>query len=218
MGIGRKAAAEFIGTFALVFAGCGSVMLAERVPGSISPSAISLVFGLIVASMIYAIGHISGAHINPAVTLAFSIARHFPKSEIILYWAAQFSGAFAASFALYLLLPPGAGYGATIPAVGTFAAVGMEGVLSFLLMFVVMSVATDTRAVGTMAGAAVGGIVTVCAILGGPLTGASMNPARSLAPAVFESRVGELWIYFVGPFVGMTLAAVIYECIRGHRQ
>lgn len=210
----HKAAAEFIGTFALVFAGCGSVMVLERMPGTISPFAIPLVFGLVVTCMVYAVGHISGAHFNPAVTLAFALARHFPKREIPVYWAAQFTGGVAALSALYALLPKGTTYGATVPHVGLVSALGLEAILSFFLMFVIIAVATDTRAEGTMAGVAIGSIVAVCALVGGPLSGASMNPARSLAPALFEHRLADLWIYFVGPSIGTTLAAITYEWIR----
>jgi aquaporin NIP len=210
----HKLGAEFIGTFALVFAGCGSIMLIERMPGAISPAAIPAVFGLIIACMVYAVGHISGAHFNPAVTLAFSIARHFPVKEIPAYWLAQFAGGIAASCLLSVLLPEGRSFGATIPGIALISALGVEIVLSFFLMFVIIAVATDTRAEGTMAGVAIGGIVAVAAIFGGPLTGASMNPARSLGPALFERHFDDLWIYFVGPFVGATLAAVSYEWIR----
>lgn len=189
-------------------------MVLERMPGAISPFAIPLVFGLVIACMIYAVGHISGAHFNPAVTLAFALARHFPKKEILVYWLAQFGAGFAALVALTVLLPEGSTYGATIPHVGIIPALGMEGIFSFFLMFVIISVATDTRAEGTMAGVAIGGIVAVCAFMGGPLTGASMNPARSLAPAIFEHRLADTWIYFVGPFFGTSLAATTYEWIR----
>ncbi|MCB9255478.1 MAG: aquaporin [Bdellovibrionaceae bacterium] len=215
MRLSHKAAAEFIGTFALVFAGCGSVMLLERLPGSISPMAIPLVFGAVIACMIYAVGHVSGAHFNPAVTLAFSVARHFPMNEVPAYWAAQFGGALFASFLLSALLPAGVTFGATVPALPLLPALGVEMVLSFLLMFVIIAVATDTRAEGTMAGAAIGGIVSVAAYVGGPLTGASMNPARSLAPALFEHQLGPLWIYFIGPALGTLVAALAYEWIRG---
>jgi len=209
-----KAIAEAIGTFALVFVGCGAVMVSERFPGSLSGSAIPLVFGLIVAAMIYAVGHISGAHFNPAVTLAFAVARHFPKREVLAYWLAQFVGALAAISFLYALLPPGNTYGATVPAVSIFQALGWETVLSFFLMLVIVAVATDTRAVGVMAGAAIGATVMLCALVGGPVTGASMNPARTLAPAFFQGRFDVLWIYLVGPSVGTTLAAILYEWIR----
>ncbi|MBY0472632.1 MIP family channel protein [bacterium] len=213
-----KAVAEAIGTFALVFAGCGAVMVSERFPGSISGSAIPLVFGLAVAAMIYAVGHISGAHFNPAVTLAFVVARHFPKREVLSYWLAQFFGAVTAISLLYLLLPAGNTYGATIPVVPTLQALGWEIVLSFFLMFVIIAVATDTRAVGVMAGAAIGATVILCALVGGPVTGASMNPARTLAPAIFQGRLDVFWIYLVGPSVGTTLAAILYEWIRCEPQ
>lgn len=210
----QKAGAEFLGTFALVFLGCGGLMIQERLPGSLSPAAIPAIFGLTVASLIYAVGHISGAHFNPAVTLAFSLARHFPRSQVLVYWLAQFGAGLCALGLLHLLLPPGTSFGATVSPLPSLSAVAIETVLSFFLMFVIMSVATDSRAEGTMAGVAIGGMVTVCAWVGGPLTGASMNPARSLAPALFEQRGSHLWIYFVGPAAGAVLAALVYEGIR----
>ena len=210
----NKAIAELIGTFALVFAGCGSVMVAARFPGTVPPGAVSLVFGLVVAAMIYSVGHISGAHFNPAVTLAFAVARHFPKRDVLFYWAAQFIGAVAASGALFFLLPPGSEFGATHSHVGNWAGLGWEIILSFFLMFVIVSVATDTRAVGTMAGAAIGSTVTLAAFVGGPVTGASMNPARSLAPALFDGNFSDQWIYFAGPAIGAALAALVYNRIR----
>ena len=212
--LGRKALAELIGTFALVFAGCGSVMVLERIPGAITPMAVPIIFGLVVACMVYAIGHISGAHFNPAVTLAFFIARHFPGKEVPAYWLAQTFGGVLAVSMLHVLLPIGAGYGATVPKLGIFESLGIEFLLSYLVMFVIIAVATDSRAEGTMAGAAIGGIITVCAYVGGPLTGASMNPARSLAPAIFEHRLDAFWIYLVGPCVGAAFAALTYEWIR----
>ncbi len=209
-----KALAELVGTFALVFTGCGALMVSERFPGSLTGSAIPLVFGLVVATMIYAVGHISGAHFNPAVTLAFAVVRHFPKREVLFYWLAQFLGAVAAIGLLSLILPTGQTYGATIPSVFPFQAVIWEMVLSFFLMFVITAVATDTRAVGVMAGAAIGATVTFCAYVGGPVTGASMNPARTLGPALLQGRFDVVWIYFVGPAFGMILAALLYEKIR----
>ncbi len=214
MRLARKAGAELIGAFALVFAGCGSLMVLERMPGAIAPAAVPAVFGLVVACMIYAVGHISGAHFNPAVTLAFSVAGHFPPREVAAYWSAQIGGALLALSLLHLLLPVGTGYGGTTPTLGPAPALGLELLLSFLLMFVITAVATDGRAQGVSAGLAIGGMIAVCAYLGGPLTGASMNPARSLAPALFEGRWDGLWIYIVGPCVGATLAALTYEWVR----
>jgi aquaporin NIP len=164
--------------------------------------------------MIYAVGHISGAHFNPAVTLAFAATRHFPLREVGAYWAAQVTGALAAMGLLTLLLPAGHSFGATHTSLAPFQAVGWEIVLTFFLMFVIMAVATDTRAVGTMAGAAIGGTVMLAAWVGGPVTGASMNPVRSLAPALFEGNLDGLWIYMVGPFTGALLAAFIYSQLR----
>jgi len=210
----QKAIAEAIGTFVLLFIGCGAIMVRERFPGTIHASSVPLVFGLAVAAMVYAVGHISGAHFNPAVTLAFAMVRRFPKRHVISYWCGQFTGAFLAVILLAILLPQGRSFGATLPTVSAVQALGWEAILTFLLMFVIISVATDTRAVGTMAGAAIGATVMLCAFVGGPITGASMNPARSLAPALFQGRLDVLWIYFLGPAAGAVLAALLYESIR----
>lgn len=218
MTLWKKSLAEAIGTFALVFAGCGSIMVAERFPGNVPPSAIPVVFGLAVAVMIYAVGHISGAHFNPAVTLAFAVGRHFPLREVPAYWAAQCGGAVAASGLLTLLLPLGRAYGTTYSSVIPLQALAWEGVLTFFLMFVIMAVATDTRAEGTMAGAAIGGTVMLAAFVGGPVTGASMNPARSLAPALFQGQLGEMWIYILGPATGAVCAALLYNYLRQGSQ
>lgn len=212
----KKVAAELIGTFAMVFAGCGAIMVAERFPGALPPGSVPVVFGLIVAAMIYSVGHISGAHFNPAVSLAFAIGRHFPTRELFWYWAAQFGGAILASIALWILLPPGVSFGAAAPLIDPWRAVAWEGVLTYILMFVIVSVATDARAVGVMAGAAIGAAVTLAALFGGPVTGAAMNPARALAPALFEGKIDTLWIYFVGPTIGAVLAALTYNLIRCH--
>jgi MIP family channel proteins len=210
----KRSIAEAVGVFALVFAGCGAVMMSERFPGQIPPSAVPVVFGLTVAAMIYAVGHLSGAHFNPAVTLGFAIGRHFPLREVLAYWFAQSAGAFAAVYLLKALLPSGNSFGATIPAVETLPAIAWEAVLTFFLMFVIIAVATDTRAEGTMAGAAIGATVMLAAFVGGPVTGASLNPARSLAPAVAQGRLDVFWIYTVGPFSGAALAAVLYGWLR----
>ena len=209
-----KMTAEFLGTFIIVFMGCGSIMVVERFPGSLSPSAIPMIFGLTVAAMIYAVGHISGAHFNPAVTLAFALGRHFPRRHVVLYWLAQFGGAVAASALLSITLPHGTGFGATVSPLGNFDAFVWEALLTFIMMFVVIAVATDTRAVGTMAGAAIGAIITVEAFVAGPVTGASMNPARSLAPALFQGQLATWWVYALGPAVGAVAAVFVYNAIR----
>ena len=179
-----------------------------------SASAVPVVFGLMVTAMIYALGHISGAHFNPAVTAAFAVARHFPKRELLYYWIAQFLGAQFALFALAALLPTGVSFGATLPHIAPLKAFAWEAILSFFLMFVITAVATDSRAEGTMAGAAIGATVMLSAIFGGPVTGASMNPARSFAPALIEGRLETIWIYFFGPLIGAISAALVYERIR----
>lgn len=212
----KKFVAEFIGTFALVFAGCGAIMVSERFPGTVPSGSIPAVFGLIVAAMIYSVGHVSGAHFNPAVTLAFAVGKHFPRRQLLGYWIAQFLGAIAASSLLVVVLPDGMTFGTTVPHVGIVQAITWEAVLSFFLMFVIVSVATDTRAVGTMAGAAIGATVALAATVGGPVTGASLNPARSLAPAIAAGNFDSLWIYFLGPCIGAVLAAVTYNYIRCH--
>lgn len=213
-----KVLAECIGTFALVFAGCGAIMISERFELAIPLFSIPFVFGGIVATMIYSVGHISGAHFNPAVTLAFAISRHFPQREILPYWLAQFSGGLIAVTLLYYLLPEGTTYGATVTPLAWHKALAWEVILSFLLMFVIVAVATDTRAVGIMAGAAIGTAIVVLAILGGPVTGASMNPARTLAPNLFQHEFSNLWIYFIGPCIGASLAALTYQKIRCEKK
>ena len=201
-----------IGTFAMVFAGCGSIVVADLflAPGMPVP----FVFGLVVMAMIYSVGHISGAHFNPAVTVAFAVARHFPYRHVAFYIAFQILGAFLAVALLSLFFPDASNYGATLPAVESMKAVFFEMILTFFLMFVIIAVATDTRAEGLMAGVAIGATVALCAWFGGPVTGASMNPARSLAPNVIAQEWSTLWIFVVGPLVGAVLAALTYEKIR----
>jgi aquaporin NIP len=213
-GLVRPALAEAIGTFALVFAGCGAIMVSERFPGAIAPASIPLVFGLAIGIMVYAVGHISGAHFNPAVTLGLALAGRFPKRNVPVYWAAQCAGALVAITFLNGLLPAGPGFGATVPAVPALVAVAWEAILTFFLVFVIISVATDTRAQGSMAGIAIGATICLDAFIGGSVTGASMNPARSLAPALFQGTCSTLWIYFVGPGIGAVIAALTYEGIR----
>jgi aquaporin Z len=211
--LSQKTLAEFLGTFAIIFLGCGSLMILERFPHVLGPTIVPIIFGVTVACMIYTMGHISGAHFNPAVTLAFTLTRHFPKSEILSYWLAQFLGGFFALLLLFVIFPHGISFGATIPSIDIFNAFILEIVLTFFLMLVIVSVATDTRAEGTMAGVAIGGIVTVCSYVGGPLSGGSMNPARSLAPLIFEGKIHLFWIYFLGPITGAILAAFVYRFI-----
>ena len=211
----RRAAAEFVGTFGLVFAGCGAIVTNTLSGGTVTHVGVALTFGLIIATMIYATGHISGAHFNPAVTLAFAATRHFPLALVPAYLAAQFGGALAASAALRILFGDAANLGTTLPAGGAGQSLALEVILTFFLMFVIISVATDTRAVGQAAALAIGGTVGLEALFAGPISGASMNPARSLAPAIVSGTWTAQWLYIVGPIAGALLGAFAYLFIRG---
>jgi MIP family channel proteins len=212
--LARALVAEGIGTFALVFAGAGAVVVDAKT-GALGHVGVSLVFGLVIMVMIYAIGHVSGAHFNPAVTFAFSLSRHFPWRRAVGYWAAQVTGAVLAAALLRSSLGNTAHLGATLPAGSQGQSFLWEVVLSFFLMFVIMAVATDTRAVGEAAAIAVGGTVGLDALFGGPISGASMNPARSLGPALVSGDLHALWLYLVAPPLGAALGALAYGFIRG---
>jgi aquaporin NIP len=212
----RRAAAEGLAAFALVFAGCGAVVANATNQGALGTVGIALSFGLVIMVMVYATGHLSGAHINPAVTAAFTLTRHFPARDAVAYVVAQCAGAIAAALVLLAVWPSSpADRGATVPSVGVGSAVVYEAVLTALLMFVIMAVATDTRAVGPAAAIAIGGAVGLDALFGGPVTGASMNPARSLGPALTAGQWSDFWIYLVGPLVGAGLGAFAYQVVRG---
>jgi MIP family channel proteins len=212
----RRAAAEGFATFALVVAGCGAIVADEHANGGLGVVGIGIVFGLIIMAMIYATGHLSGAHINPAVTVAFTLTRHFPARDAVAYVAAQVAGAVLAALLLLTVWPDKpAQLGATVPSVGVGSALVYEIVLTAFLMFVIMAVATDTRAVGAAAAIAIGGTVGLDAIFGGTVTGASMNPARSFGPALASGEWKHFWIYIVGPLVGAAIGALAYQFVRG---
>lgn len=215
---GRRAVAEAIGTFLLVFIGTGAVMVDARSGGALGHVGVSLSFGFVVIGMIYAIGHISGAHINPAVTLGFWSMGRFPAADVAPYVLAQCAGATAASGLLRAALGPIAGLGATVPAVDVPTALAIEAALSFALMFVIAAVATDERVAEGFAGIAVGVTVAFDALMGGPLTGASMNPARSLGPALVAGLWTAHWIYWLAPIGGAVAAARVYEFLRVARS
>ena len=209
----RRLTAELVGTFALVFAGCGAIMVDAKTD-ELGHVGIALTFGLVIMAMIYAVGHISGAHLNPAVTFAFSLSRHFPWTRALGYWAAQLVGALAAAALLRASLGDVAHVGATLPSGSQSQSFLWELVLTFFLMFVIMAVATDTRAVGEAAAIAIGGTVGLDAMFGGPISGASMNPARSIGPAVVSGDLHALWLYIVAPLAGAALGAFTYQFLR----
>lgn len=212
--IWQQYVAEFIGTFFLVLFGCGAMVLREVTPNSMYPFIIPVVFGGVVSVMIYAVGHISGAHFNPAVTIAFWINKKFPLYRLPGYLAAQFSGALLGSFVHFFIWGSAHSFGATSLSVGIGVGVLVEFLLSFILMFVIIAVATDSRAIGELAGIAIGSTVALCAFVGGPLTGASMNPARSLAPAILTGQFSYLWIYLFVTVGGALAGGFVYERIR----
>jgi aquaporin NIP len=213
--LARRAAAEGLATFALVFAGCGAVVANARY-GALGTVGVALTFGLMITAMVYATGHLSGAHINPAVTLAFTLTRHFPAREALAYIGGQLLGATAGALALLAVwTDKPADLGATVPSVGVGSAFAYELILTAFLMFVIMAVATDARAVGAAAAIAIGGTVGLDALFGGPVTGASMNPARSFGPALASGQWADFWVYVAGPAAGALLGALAYQLVRG---
>jgi aquaporin NIP len=214
LSLSRALVAEAIGTAALVFAGCGAIMVDARTQ-QLGHVGVAISFGLVIMVMIYAVGHVSGAHFNPAVTLAFAVTRHFSWPRVAGYWSAQLTGALVAAAVLRGSLGDVAHVGATLPSGSDGQAFLWEAVLSFLLMFVIMAVATDTRAVGAGAAIAIGGTVGLDALFGGPITGASMNPARSLGPGLVSGELHDLWIYVVAPIGGAAIGALAYQLVRG---
>jgi MIP family channel proteins len=212
--LARVLAAEAIGTFVLVFAGAGAVMV-DSETHALGQVGIGLTFGLVIAAMVYAVGHVSGAHLNPAVSFAFALTRHFPWSRSLAYWCAQLGGALVAALVLRSLLGDVASVGATMPSGSAGQSFAWEVVLTFFLGFVVIAVATDVRAVGEAAALAIGATVGFDAVFGGPISGASMNPARSLGPALVGGELGTVWIYVFAPIAGASLGALAYQFVRG---
>lgn len=211
----NKYLSEFIGTFALVFAGTGAIIINDTTGGVITHLGIGLVFGLIVLTMIYALGEVSGAHFNPAVSFGFWMAKRLPLNELFPYIISQVAGALTASLTLRMLFTRHGTLGATSPHIVTAAqAFVLEGILTFFLMFVIIHVSQGAKEKGLMAGVAVGGMVALEAIFAGPVTGASMNPARSLAPAIISGQLHDVWIYLTAPFAGAALAVLSCCMIR----
>jgi aquaporin NIP len=210
----QKLVAEALGTFALVFAGTGAIVINDVSGGGVTHVGIALTFGLVVLAMIYTVGEISGAHLNPAVTVGFWAGR-FPAGQIAPYVGSQLVGAFAASGALRLLFPSHSNLGSTLPAGSAMQSFALELILTFLLMFVILNVSTGAKEKGITAGIAVGAVIGLEAMFAGKICGASMNPARSLAPAAVSGALQHLWIYLTAPVLGAALA--VFAC-RGCQQ
>lgn len=216
--------AEFVGVFMLVFSGCGAIVIDALTGGAVGHVGISLTFGLIIMAMVYAVGHISGAHFNPAVSIAFAATRHFPARQTVIYIAAQLAGAVSAALTLRLLFGNVADLGVTLPGLHTTGLTGLspyaviaitEFILTFALMFVIMSVARDARAIGQMAGVVIGGAVALGSLFAGPVSGASMNPARSLGPAVVSGNLEYLSVYLLFTVAGALAGAYACRAICG---
>jgi MIP family channel proteins len=209
----RRAGAELVGTYALVTAGCGAIIV-NATTGALGHLGVALTFGLIITVMIAATGHLSGAHFNPAVTWAFALTRHFPWQELPIYIGAQIAGAAGGALTLRALFGSAANLGATLPSGSAEQAFGLEVLLSAILMFVIIAVATDTRAVGRLAAITIGATVALDALWGGPISGASMNPARSFGPALVAGAWRDHWVYWLGPLLGASLGALLYQLLR----
>ena len=207
--------AEGMGTFMLVFAGCGAIISNDVSGGAVTHVGVSLAFGLAVMSAIYAVGNISGAHLNPAVTIGFFAAKRLEGRLVLPYIVSQCAGAFVAALALRLLFPEHGTLGATLPSGPVFQSFGLEVLLTFMLMFVILNVSTGAMEKGIMAGTAIGGTVAIGALFGGPISGASMNPARSLAPAIVSGELSHLWIYLAAPVLGALLAYPTCRLVQG---
>jgi aquaporin Z len=210
----KRFISELFGTFCLVFCGAGSIITNDLSQGSISHVGISLTFGLIVMAMIFALGKISGAHINPAVSIAFYVSGNFNKNDLIPYILFQTLGAIFASGILFILFPTHISQGGTLPHDSHIQAFIIEFILTFILMFVIINVSSESKELGALAGISIGGVVCLESLFAGPITGASMNPARSLAPAIFSRNLDGLWIYLIAPVIGAIAAVYLYKIIN----
>ena len=210
----KKYIAETLGTFSLLFCGTGAIIINEQTNGTITHVGVAMTFGLIVMAMIYSLGNISGAHLNPAVTIAFTLAKKFPLKEIVPYLLSQTVGALAASFMLKYLFPSSQTLGATLPSGTVAQSFILELILTFILMLVIMNVATGSKEKGLFAGIAIGATVLLEAMFAGPICGASMNPVRSLAPAVASGQLQHLWIYLIAPVLGAALAIPVWQYLK----
>jgi MIP family channel proteins len=212
--LGRKCLAECFGTFAMVFAGTGAIIVDHVSQGAVTQVGIALTFGLIVFAMIYALGDVSGCHINPVVTIAFCFARRFDVRHVIPYIAAQFSGALLASCTLRLMFPDQSHLGQTVPSGGYVQSFIMEFILTLILMIVILCVSSGSKENGPLAGLAIGSVVCLEAMFAGPISGASMNPVRSLAPAILTSQFASISLYMTAPFLGAIISVFLYQLMH----
>jgi aquaporin NIP len=209
----RRAGAELVGTFVLVLAGCGAIMVNTQT-GALGHIGVAFTFAMAILTMIAAVGHISGGHFNPAVTIAFALTRHLPWRDVLFYLISQFIGAILAALTLRVLIGDVASLGTTLPSGTAWQSFGVEILLSATLMFVIISVATDTRAVGAPAAIAIGFTILLDALWGGPISGASMNPARSLGPALVSGVLTDQWVYLIAPIIGAAIGGFLYQWLR----
>jgi len=214
----KKYFAEVLGTFALVFCGTGAIIINQESSGAITHPGIAFTFGLVVMVMIYALGPVSGAHLNPAVTIAFTVAKRFEAREVLPYILSQLVGAFLASFTLRLLFPSNQLLGTTLPAGSEMQTFVLELILTFFLMLVIIQVATGSKEQGMFAGLAIGSTVLLEAMFAGPICGASMNPARSLTPAIVSGHFEHLWIYLAAPVVGSIVAVLVWKQLKSENE
>ncbi|HEV3414966.1 MAG TPA: aquaporin [Puia sp.] len=214
----RKSISELIGTFALVFCGTGAIVIDNQTGGGVTHVGVAITFGLIVMAMIYTLGDISGAHINPAVSIAFTLAGRLPVKALGFYIVSQIAGAFLASITLKLLFPGNDLLGTTLPAGTAWQSFVLEFILTYFLMLVIINVATGPKEQGLFAGIAIGSVILLEAIFAGPICGASMNPARSLAPAVVSGHTEALWVYLIAPVAGAALAIPTWKYLHAKSQ
>ncbi|WP_075590649.1 aquaporin [Labilibacter marinus] len=214
----NKYISELIATYALIFFGSGAIIINTTSGGLLTHLGVAIAFGVVVMALIYGFGETSGCHINPAVTLAFWYAGTFPGKQVLPYIIFQAIGAFLASLTLKILFPDQEFLGGTLPAGTAMQSFVIEIILTFFLMLVVINVATGSKEVGTLAGIAIGGIVLLEALVFGPITGASMNPIRSLAPAIVSGKLQHIWVYLSAPIIGALLAIMVYKIMVKPQQ
>jgi aquaporin NIP len=213
----RKSVSEIIGTFALVFCGTGAVVIDTQTRGAVTHVGIAITFGLVVMAMIYTLGETSGAHLNPAVSIAFTLAGRLPSKALAPYIASQLAGALLASGTLRFLFPTDRFLGATLPAGPAMQSFVLETILTFFLMLVIMGVSTGPKEQGLFAGIAIGSVVLLEAMFAGPICGASMNPARSLAPAIVSGHIEYLWVYIIAPVAGAAIAIPTWKYLNNKK-